>query len=128
MSPLLICTLRAQPPGEGILGALLDCIMDHGTDIVKLAQYLQIGKAKNRNPPAVQICAASLIAGLLLRLVVLGAIQFHCQFGCVAIKIHNVIPDDILPTKAQRIFPEEMIPEQSFFLGLVFPEGTCIPG
>ena len=55
----------------------------------------------------------------------LRAIQFHDKSCTVAIKIHNVIANDVLTAKSHRISFQKQVPKQTFFFCLVFSE---IPG
>ena len=49
-----------------------------------------------------------------------GPVQFNDQSRITAIKIHNILINDFLPQKANRIVPKKIIPKMSFLFGHIF--------
>ena len=62
-----------------------------------------------------QILCSCLIVFYSPGIAVLRTVQFHHQFCLMAVKICNIVPDHILPTEAERITAQKLIPQMCFF-------------
>ena len=52
----------------------------------------------------------------------LGTIQFHSKLRAMSVEIDNTVSNAVLSAESHRIFLQKTIPEQLFFLCLVFPK------
>ena len=60
----------------------------------------------------------------LIGIHMLGAIQFDDQSGFVAVKIGNIVPDNLLPSEPRGTITEKVIPKVSFFFRHIFTQFT----
>ena len=96
----------------------IDCF----ADTAKTTHHIQVGKTKHMNPLGFQICSAFAVVFHLLRIAVLGTVQFYHQFCFMTIEIYNIVTDHILSAKSDRISAQTLIPQVCFFLGHVPPQ------
>ena len=76
----------------------------------KIVHYITIGKTNNCDSKILHMSGTLGIILLHERVTMLGAIQFHCEFGFVAEKIQNIVGNDLLPTKSGTAVSEKIVP------------------
>ena len=109
-------------PGPRFCDAVNPC-----TYALEFTQNIQIAESQHTDPLRFQIRCSDTVVLRLCRFTMLETIQLHSQSCAMAIKIHDVISNGILPAKLQRILSEKCIPEEPFFLRLIFPQALGIP-
>ena len=73
--------------------------IDGLTNTPKPTDHIQIGKTQDLQTLAFQIAGPFSVFFLFLRVIVLGPIQLYHQLRPVAVKIYDMISDDILPPR-----------------------------
>lgn len=83
---------------------------------------IQVGNTKDIQSLPVQELRSPVIITQGRGVTMLGTIQFHHQFGFVAIKINNIYTDGILPFELHRICFQEIIPQMPFLFRHIFTQ------
>ena len=65
------------------------------------------------------------VVNTLLFLSMLTAIKFDSKLYRSTIKIQDIVKHGFLPTKANRICPQEIIPQMTFFLRHLMSQRLC---
>ena len=91
-----------------------------GTDTLKMGVHIVIAEAKHLKTEAVKISGSRLIPGLLLRLIMLGAIDFNDELVPGSVKIDDIIAELLLPAELGGAGTEVVVPEMAL-LGRHFP-------
>ena len=87
-------------PLRKLPGPQFCCAVDLCAHILKPPQDIQVAESQNANTKGFQILRSDIIFLCFARIVMLRAVQLHDKFCTVAIKIRDVIADDILSAKA----------------------------
>ena len=104
------------PPGEGIFAGIVDSLANSR----KLPGHFQIGKAQDFETLGGKLGSTLQVFLLPGGIIVLRAVQLYHKPCLMAVEIRNVIANDILPAKTHRVFLQEIMPKEIFFLCLVF--------
>lgn len=92
-----------SPDRGKALGASADMVSDICTNSCKIFRNLQIRVAQNRKTLVLQVLVSYHICRLTRIIIMLRAIQFYYKLGFCTEKINDIIPDDLLPFKNDRL-------------------------
>ena len=84
------------------------------TDTAEVSVNIQVGIAKNGKTQALQVGVPTSIIVLLVRIAVLGPIQFYHQFMGGNVKIDDIRVKNLLPSHGLRQRLEKVEPQMTF--------------
>ena len=101
---------------------MLNRQIDHLTYALKVLIDFIIWNPNDRQSILFQNGSAHGILFLCIFAVMLRAVQLKDQFCFCAIKVNDVVVNDLLPCKANRITPKKIMTKAAFLLCHVFPK------
>ena len=96
---------------------MLYFIVNIFTDFVKRCSNLVIRKAKYLYPLFFKNLGAPIIIFSAVIFIVLRTVYLNCYFRAVAIEVQNIIADNFLSLKFQRMLSQKIIPQMIFLRG-----------
>ncbi len=96
------------------------------TYTVEIIVNLIVGYTENAYTVCFEICIPPGVMFLPVFFKMLGAVQFNYHFDFRRIKINNIVSENFLTGKPNRMLPQKVIPKMPLLFGHILPQLSCI--